>query len=513
MRPARALALALALAGCAHAPRPANPQPARARRLVVAATAQGPVAGVRTAGGLNAFLGIPYAAPPVGELRFAPPAPVTAWTYVRPADRFAPTCPQAQDEFEPASLLYQDEDCLALNVWTPGADAARRPVVVYIHGGGFLEGGSSDPLYDGEQLAKRGGIVVVSLNYRVGAFGFLTGNVGLRDQIAALRWVRENVAGFGGDPDNVTIMGESAGSASVMFLMLAPQAKGLFRRAIAESGAINIRRTPAQAAHYARLLVAKAGAKSVEELRALPMRRLLDAQLALIADVGFEADLLFAPVADGGVVPADPERAFADGAAAGIAFLNGTNADEYRYWSLYFPYFDWVPPGLVLASAPEVKKTLGTRADAILDHYRSRHSGWGDVTFALVNDLMFRVPHLRVADAQSRHAPVFMYRFDWRSHADGDLGACHAIELPFVFRTFDSPTSGQIVGPNPPLALSDAMMDAWLGFIRTGDPAHAGLAWPAYETGRRATLVWDDTVRVQDDPDGAARHLYEGIGE
>ena len=515
---------AVTLLSCAHLPAPENPQPDRARRLVVASTTEGEVAGFQTERGMNAFLGIPYAEPPVGNLRFAPPKPVTDWTHVRPAYRFGPTCPQGRDEFEPASLLHQDEDCLSLNVWTPGIDAVKRPVVVYIHGGGFLLGGSADPLYNGEHLARRGDIVVATINYRVAGFGFLyldgfgaefagSGNMGLLDQSAALTWIKNNIARFGGDPGNVTIMGESAGGASVMFQMISPRSKGLFHKAIAQSGAINIRRSPQQAAEFTRLFFEKAGATSVAGLRALSAERLVELQEELIADMGFEADLLFAPVADGVVVPADPEQAFADGAAAGIAFLNGTNADEYRYWQLYFPYFKYIPPSLVLSAAPAVKVKLGNRADAILEHYRGAlpDPGWGDITFALVNDMMFRVPHLRVSDLQSRHAPVWMYRFNWRSKADDDLGACHAIELPFVFRNFDSPTSAQIVGENPPLALSDAMMDAWIAFIRTGTPSHAGMDWPAYDGKRRATLIFDESIRVQDNPDQAAYDLYKGI--
>lgn len=510
---------------CAGGRAPFDPQPDRTRKLVVVDTTKGPVAGFEAGDGLSAFLGIPYAEPPVGDLRFAPPRPVASWTHVRPAYRFGPTCPQIEDEYEPASLLYQDEDCLSLNIWTPGIDSKKRPVVVYVHGGGFIEGGSADPLYDGEHLARRGDIVVASLNYRVAALGFLfldsfgpefsgSGNLALQDQSAGLVWIKNNVDRFGGDPDRITIMGESAGSTSVMFHMISPGSKGLFQRAIAQSGAVNLARTPEQAAKITKRFMELAGVENVAELRALSARRIVELEKELVDDAGFEADIVFAPVLDEVVTPADPLGAFEKGAAAGIPLLNGTNLDEYRYWLLYFASLEYVPTAWVLARAPSVLEDLGPALGSVIDHYRSSlpHPGISGVTFALVSDLMFRAPHLRVSDLQSRHAPVWMYRFDWKSRASANLGACHAIELPFVFRTFDSATSDQIVGPSPPMALSDSMMDAWIRFIRTGSPVRvAATPWPSYETERRDTMIFDEQSALRNDPDAAVRLLYDGI--
>jgi len=510
---------------CPHRTAPFDPQPDRARKLVVADTSSGKVAGYEAPGGLKVFLGIPYAEPPVGPLRFAPPQPAASWAHVRPAYRFGPTCPQMKDEYEPASLLHQDEDCLSLNIWTPGLDAEKRPVVVYIHGGGFIEGGSGDPLYNGEHLARRGDMVVASLNYRVAALGFLyldefgpefagSGNLALQDQAAGLAWIRNNVERFGGDPDQITLMGESAGSVSVMFHMMSPGSRGLFRRAIAQSGTVNLSRTPAQAAKTTQRFLELAGVRDVDGLRALSAARIVELEKEILDEAGFEADLVFSPVLDGVTVPADPVRAFQEGAAAGIALLNGTNLDEYRYWLLYFSTLKYIPTGVVVALAPTVGERLGPSLDAAVDHYRRTlpRPGISGATFALVTDMMFRIPHIRVSDLQSRHAPVWMYRFDWPSRASADLGACHAIELPFVFRTFDSPTSDQIVGPDPPLGLSDDMMDAWIGFARTGDPGHAGMPeWPVYETGRRATMILGEEPGVRADPDKASRLFYEEI--
>ncbi len=419
------------LVSCARTTAPFDPQPDRARKLVVVETTTGRVAGFEAESGLHVFLGIPYAEPPVGNLRFAPPRPVERWTHVRPAYRFGPTCPQMEDEYEPASLLHQDEDCLSVNIWTPGADPEKRPVVVYIHGGGFIEGGSGDPLYDGQHLARRGDIVVASLNYRVAALGFLflddvgpefsgSGNLALQDQTAGLTWIKNNIERFGGDPDQVTIMGESAGSTSVMFHMISPGSRGLFHQAIAQSGAINLSRTREQAAKVTQRFMALAGVEDVSGLRALPAPTIVELEKTLLDDVGFEADIVFSPVLDGVVTPVDPFQAFEDGAAAGVPLLHGTNLDEFRY--------------------------------------------------------------------------------------------CHAIELPFVFRTFDSPTSDQIVGPNPPLELSDAMMDAWIRFIRTGNPDPTGASsWRAYEPEHRTTRIFDAEPAQRDDPDKDARQLYESI--
>ncbi|MBF0117679.1 MAG: carboxylesterase/lipase family protein [Desulfobacterales bacterium] len=517
--------LSVQLTSCSEKAPPFNPQPERSQKFVVVQTTHGQVAGFEAENGLNVFLGIPYAEPPVGRLRFTPPQPIAKWRYVRPAYRFGPTCPQGLDEFEPASLLYQDEDCLSLNIWTPGIDKQKRPVMIFIHGGGFIQGGTGDPLYDGAQLAKRGDIIVASLNYRVAALGFLfldnygqefkgSGNIALQDQIAGLKWIKNNISQFGGDPDNITIVGESAGSVSVMFLMISPMSKGLFHKAIGQSGAINLARTKEQATIYTQRFMKFAGVKDVNGLRSLSTPRIVEIEEKLIKDAGFEADLLFAPVMDDIVIPANPVKAFEEGAASGIPLLNGTNYDEYRYWLLYFPSLKYIPTSFLLPFAPEIRDKLGNKRETVIAHYNKvlQKPGLSGVTFALVNDMLFRIPHINVSDMQSRHAPVWMYRFDWKSKVSDDLGACHAIELPFVFRTFNSPTSYQIVGSNPPIELSNTMMDVWIAFIRTGNPNIRGMQeWPVYNTQRRGTMIFNEKCVVQDDPDKSGYLLYKGI--
>jgi len=510
---------------CAQKSAPFGPQPDRDLKLVMVKTIAGQVAGFQADNGLDVFLGIPYAKPPVGQRRFAPPQPVAKWSYVRPAFRFGPTCPQGPDKIEPASLLYQDEDCLSLNIWTPGTDTKKRPVLVFIHGGGFVAGGTGDPLYNGAHLAKRGDIVVVTLNYRLSALGFLaldnfgpefagSGNLALQDQIAGLTWIKNNIARFGGDPRNITIMGESAGSASVMFLMISPKAKGLFKKAIAESGAINLSRTKEQAIRYTQRFMNLAGVKDVDGLRALPAFKIVELEKKFLTEAGFEADLVFSPVLDGVIIPVNPVKAFQDGTAKGIPLLNGTNQDEYRYWQLYFPLLKYIPSRMLLAYIPTIREKLGAKFDAALDYYYHAlpHPGLSGVTFALANDMMFRIPHLQISDLQSQYAPVWLYRFDWKSQVSKDLGACHVIELSFIFRTFDAPRRFQIVGANPPMKLSDAMMDTWLAFIRTGNPNHSGLPeWPIYNTEHRATMLFNEKSVVVDDPDKASRLLYQRL--
>ncbi len=506
-------------------PHPFNPQAERQMELVVVNTLSGQVAGYITDNRIDAFLGIPYAKPPKGDLRFAPPVEIEPWADVKPATRFGPSCPQIKDEFEPSSLLYQDEDCLSLNIWTPGADDKKRPVIIYIHGGGFVNGGTGDPLYNGSYISKRGDIVFASVNYRINALGYLyledfgqefkgSGNIAVQDQLMGIRWIKNNIAKFGGDPDNITIMGESAGSASVMVLMGLPQAKGLFAKAIAESGGCNLVRTREQASRYTKQFLKAAGVKDVASLRKLTPDEIEKAVEKQLDEAGFEADLVFAPVVDGNIIPIDPLKAIDSGSARGITFLNGTNHDEYRYWINYSWMLRFISMSTILKAVPDVKARLGGKDKELIEFYKKKnpHSGISDGMFEFATDLMFLIPHIQVSVAQSKYANVWMYRFDWRSQVKDYFGACHAIELPFVLKTFDSPTRWQIVGPNPPMGLSDTMQDAWVAFARTGNPNHAGMEkWPRYEAGQRATMIFNTNSMVENDPEKDVRLIYKGI--
>jgi para-nitrobenzyl esterase len=468
-------------------------------------TSLGPMEGVR-AGTLLAFLGIPYARPPVAGLRFRPPQPPDPWIAPFQADRFGAACPQPFDPYETASVSPQSEDCLSLNVWTPGTDGARRPVMVFIHGGGWCWGGSVDPWYGGGALAERGQVVVVTINYRLGVLGFLylaeiggpdlasSGNLGLLDQVTALEWVRDNIVRFGGDPENVTVFGESAGSMSVSALLAMPAASGLFRRAITESGVSNTLRSVHYAASVTDGFMTYAGVHDVDGLRGLTMEEMVQEEEGYL-NQQFISDLFFGPVIDGEVLPEPPLHAIAGGAAAGVDLLTGTNLDETRYWALYSPVLLILGPAAYVFLVPYVENAVQATSERvwdILSTYRSLYPAQtpGQLSMTLATDIFFHVPHVRLADAQSASQPkTWMYFFTWPSPMEGGkYGSMHALELPFVFGTLDQ--AKDFVGDEPPRELANRTQDAWIGFAWSGDPNHAGLPeWPAYETQHRAASV------------------------
>jgi para-nitrobenzyl esterase len=478
------------------------------------------------------FRGVPYAAPPSGLQRFRAPEPAAPWAGVRDALEFGPAPPQRRIPWL-ANLLpglgsgAQSEDCLSLNVWTPGLDdRARRPVMVWLHGGGFTIGSGTEPWYDGRRLSQRGEVVVVTVNYRLGMFGSLCGsevlgagwdgaaNCGLRDQIAALEWVRENIEGFGGDPANVTVFGESAGAMSVSALLACPAAQGLFRRAIAQSGAAhNV--SPAEfAARVAERLLQRLELRPADahRLAELPVDQLLTAQLGVELESWADPaghHLPFAPTVDGALLPRAPLAAIAEGSAADVDLLVGTNRDE---WNL----FQFLDPELgVLDDAGFVRRCealLTVDGDALARAYRAAHPEATPWTRWLVlrTDWTFRIPARRLAEAQARHRPdTYSYLFTWASAAlGGDLGACHALELPFVFDTHHVGTTSAFTGTGPEVQrLTALIQEAWLAFARTGSPAHADLGeWPGVassDDGRLRTMVLDAECRVTvDDESG-----------
>lgn len=483
--------------------------------------ALGVLAGARE-GGVGVFRGVPYARPPLGHLRFAPPAELEAWHGVRPATDFAPAPAQRPDALVQRLHLAGEgpfaEDCLYLNVWTPAtpaADRGARPVLVWIPGGAFIGGAASSPIYDGHHLAARGDVVVVTVNYRVGALGFLqledaASNLGLLDQIAALRWVREHISRFGGDPGNVTVFGESAGAGSLCALLAMPASDGLMRRAIVQSAAPDGVLDPAEAARRAKLFLRHLGleAPAAAPLREVPTESLLDAQDRTQKDGPFANGMLFAPVVDGVHLPQRPLDAVRAGAARHVDLVIGTTREELQLYALGAPENTIgaaLLPRLVAGLVGE------EAAGALIDRYRrARPTATAtQLYYAIHTDFAMRIPSIELAQAQAECGGTsYMYQFTWPSPLqEGALGACHALDLPFTFGTLEAPGMKEFAGTGPvPERISQQVMDAWVAFARTGDPSHSGIGpWPTYDAERRATFLFGEHSHVHDAPEEIER--------
>lgn len=508
----------------------------------------GELQGMRRAtphGEVEAFLGVPFGAPPVGARRFQAPQPAAPWSGVLVADRNGPAPMQAKDgPFSGAvpglGVTEVSEDCLNVNVWTPAADGARRPVLVWVYGGAFVIGGNSVSTYDGARLAAEQDVVVVALNYRVGAFGFLdlrefggdeigaTTNNGLRDVMLGLAWVRDNVAAFGGDPERITAFGESAGAGSLLHVLNAPRPVGLLQRAILQSPGVDFTQNAAIGASVAKRVLDRAGVANASELAALPADAILTAQSAVAMEMMLEVgSMVFHPVIDGDLVPVTPSVGFAAGRAADVDLVIGTTADEMRLFpDVRADALDsdgmsrWLEQGLRTRMAAEPGAGV---AAALLAHYEQRHRGTSraagsDVWAAVQTDGLMRLPIERIAAAQCAHRPTFAYQLTYQPHhATRDVGAFHAIDLPFVFDTFDAASDGATWGDFLGIdaagrALGATMRSAWAAFAATGRPAVEGASpWPAYDTDRRPTMLFDTTSAAVDDPMSAERGWWEGL--
>jgi para-nitrobenzyl esterase len=440
---------------------------------------------------------------------------------VRDATQFAPDIAQA--DLPVARMLGSDgsasnEDGLYLNVWTPACDDARRPVLVWIHGGAYLFGSGAVSWYDGTHFAQHGDVVVVTINYRLGPLGFLhladefgpsaagSGNAGILDQVAALDWVRESIAAFGGDPDNVTIFGESAGANSVGTLLALPAARGLFHRAIAQSGAGAWVSTRERAALVATRMLDSLDVRpgDLETLQALPVGEILAAKpdLSDEADTGITA-LAWQPVIDADVLAGSPIEVVAAGSAAQVPLLTGTNQHEITLFQILDPSLAELDDSAIVG---RLHALVRDPADLLRSYRRvTPDVPAKELWSMLATDGVFRIPAVRLAEAQSRHGRVWMYRFAWETPVfGGRLRSTHALEIPFVFDTLAQPGADKLTGNGPErAAIATAMHQAWIRFARTGDPG-----WPAYETPRRATIRFDRDIEVLDDPDGTQREAW-----
>ncbi len=488
----------------------------------VVQTKQGAVRGSSTEG-VVAFKGVPYAAAPFGPNRFQPPRPVAPWDGVRDALVLGATTikppyfpPFDEILIEPA---ISGEECLNLNIWTPGLGESGLPVMVWIHGGAFANGSNAVPAYEGSRFA-RDGVIFVGINYRLGVDGFLflddgISNLGILDQVAALEWVQENISAFGGDPGNVTVFGESAGAFSVGTLLSIPRTKGLFKRAIPQSGAGHHVLSPATAQKVGHYLAEKLGVEPTREaIGAIPFDRLVMAQVELSAEVFSNPDptkwgeaaanlMPFEPVVDGNLIPVRPIDNIVAGASADVDILIGTNTEEFRLFMVPNGAIDYINDDILagaIAAYGLPTETLAT--------YKARRpdATAGDLLAAISTDWFFRIPAIRLAEAHtSGSGATYMYEFSWRSpEYGGRLGACHALEIAFAFDTLDK-DNGKL-GTGNPQSLADEMHAAWVAFAKTGNPG-----WAQYDLDQRTTKRFDLESELVPDPRGDERKLWDGI--
>ncbi|KQU04200.1 carboxylesterase [Rhodococcus sp. Leaf7] len=480
-------------------------------------TPQGQVRG-RTENGVATFLGVPYAEAPFGANRFQVPTAPPRWSGTRDALEFGATVPKVGYRPPTSEILSEPvvagEDCLNVNVYSPDVTGSA-PVFVWIHGGAFVNGSNAVPAYDGTAFA-RDGVVAVVINYRLGVDGFARidgapANRGLLDQVAALQWVRDHIASYGGDPHRVTITGESAGAMSIGTLLSMPLAEGLFHRAILQSGAGHHVIGAETASTISAALATSLGVEStVEGLESVPVDALVDAQRTLSDRIAAEASsgawgevalnmMAFEPYIDGEVVPALPYSRIEAGAGADVELMIGTTSEEHAFFL--------VPAGIVPHITEDYLRLVlaGYRLDpTVLDSYRAQNpdASPGDLMIAVMTDWFFRIPAVRVAEAH----PAHVYEFTWRSTLfDGKLGACHALDIPFVFDVLHKPETSRITGPNPRQSLADEMHRAWVDFVRDGDPG-----WAPYGSERTVKMFGTESS-VVNDPRPDTRTVWDGV--
>lgn len=509
-------------------------------------TTNGKVRG-RSIAGIHSFLGLRYGASTGGLNRFLPPQKPQPWPGIQDAFFYGNSAPQSNPAQRGADFSRSDigklvagtdgppppesEDCLFLNVWTPGVnDNGKRPVMFWLHGGGFTTGSDSSALFIGANLARRGDVVVVGINHRLGALGFThlgdlaggafvhSGNVGMLDAVAALQWVRDNIERFGGDPTRVMIFGESGGGQKVSMLLGSPPAKGLFHRAVIESGPGPKMMERARATEIAGMLLAEVGldARRVRELQSLPLEKILGAQFAVSAKLRGMAGIIdgFAPVLDPAVLPAHPFYPHATQISADVPVIIGNNRTEMTLFA--------DPAAFSLDESgmkARVKGLLGDRADQVIAVYRhaNPHATPSELFFSIWTDDPTTIFSNNIAERRAAlgRAPTYRYRFDWETPAlGGRLKSPHTLEMPFVFdNTQVAP--GLTGGASPEaVALAARVSETWIAFASRGDPNSnkSGLpAWPAYDSERRATMLFNNESRVADDPAREERKIMDSI--
>ncbi|MEH7178018.1 carboxylesterase/lipase family protein [Neobacillus vireti] len=479
--------------------------------------------------GITVWKGVPYAKPPIQKLRFKPPEPPAPWNGVYDATQFAPGCPQPKNPF--ANILGErkeletSEDCLYLNIWSPAADTKGRPVMVFIHGGGFWFDAGSNPWYDGTSFAQQGDVVLVTINYRLGPLGFLhlaeiggeeyaySGNCGLLDQVQALKWIQENIHHFGGDPERVTIFGESAGATSVALLMAMPSAKGLFNQAILQSHAGDFFTKSKEATEVARKWLEILGIQENElwKLENVPVEELLKVTDTLRVNAAKSA--VFQPVIDGTLIPMEPLQALQSVASNHLSVLLGTNKDEDRLRAAVTPGWNSMSDQQIYES---IEKTIGQIWSEVSSHYLNREKdeqSLRDSVECAIGDFRFWFPMIKMGERLvEAGASVWMYRFDWPSPVlEGQLGCCHYMEIPFVFHHLNHHDALILTGDSPQREdISLQLHRAWIAFAHSGNPNHALIPeWPHYEVNNRPTIVFHEKSKIENDPRRGERLVWE----
>ena len=478
----------------------------------------------KNSGGVLSFKGMPYAKPPVGENRWRRAKAPDDSDRVFEAYYFGKSPIQTEWPSEEGSYYPQSENCLTLNVWTAekGRETADRTVMVFFHGGSYGWGATSDPIYDGHNLvAENPDIVLVTAEYRVGIMGFIdfsqvkggesfseSGNLGLLDHVAALEWVRDNIAAFGGDKNRVAIFGESAGGGTVTLLPLIPEAKGLFRRVIAESGSLSLTYSRKECLGLAERLLKETGAENMDELMVLSEAELMEVNEKLNDFNNF-------PERDGVVLPEDLYGAYASGATADVDLMFGSNADEIRYWIREMGYYseEWLGPTIFRLGVPVMFDSNMERVSAEdrkhVDKYMTllkKRKLWKIVEF--YNDILFRVPAAAAAAAHAKNGgKAYMYYWKYPSAYRG-IGACHAVELAYVFNNLDVTI---YTGKNICVPLAKEVQKMWVNFAKTGDPSTQENKWAPYDEKERVTAILDKKITFESDPLGKRREEVQPL--
>ncbi len=477
--------------------------------------------------GIKMFKGIPYAEPPIGELRLSYPEPKTPWNGVLDASEYGPIAPQPLPILEQLFPLppQSEEECLNLNIWTPECDDSKRPVMFWIHGGSHITG--SGRLLNGRNISHKGNIVLVTINYRLGPLGYLyipgaPANIGELDKITALKWVKENIESFGGDPDNITIFGESAGATSVCALMAMPKAKGLFNRAISQSGGLfpGLEVSERKTTYEMILNELELGNGDIDEFRRLPVDKIING----LINTQIKAPLQMVdlrPYIDDETLPQHPIKAIKEGFAKDIELIVGTNLEEWRLWRAFEPNFEKIN---INAMKTRIKMIMSLSGDEEIDvedlinvYTKSREEinmsmNIHDIYDAFMTDAIMRIPSIKFAEAQSEHQKnTYMYMFNWKNPFEGGrYGAMHGFEIAFVFGYFWEDFFWFFPKKTPETeSLSDKMMKAWVSFAKSGVPNHENIPeWPPYNIENRSTIIFDDITEIWDDPLKKEREMW-----